>query len=103
MAKSKITPIRLATNLHDELYAAAAKFAEVRAELVLASTVLSDSAFSGSNAITEERDVSAVLVLQKAVEKLSNLQATLDDISVGLAQPRAIARLNAERKAVANG
>ena len=103
MAKSKITPIRPATDPGDALYNACAEFADARAALLIASEVLSDSAFSGSNAITEERDCCAVLVVGKAVEQLTALQVELDRISVALNQPKAIARLKADQKVVANG
>jgi hypothetical protein len=87
----------------DELYNAVDKFAAIRAELVLASTVLSDGAFGGGNSITDDREVCAVLVLEKAVEKLAGLQYELDTINAELAQPKAIAKLNADRQAVSHG
>ena len=91
---SKVIP-PLKNHPGDALYNAAAEFAEIRASLLLASEVLNDSAFSGANAITEERDVSAVLVLRRAVSQLTDLQYELDRISVALNQPRAIAQLKA--------
>jgi hypothetical protein len=81
----------------DSLYNAAAEFAEIRASLLLASEVLNDSAFSGGNAITEERDVSAVLVLRRAVTQLADLQVEMDRITVELSQPKAIAQLHVVR------
>src|SRR5690349_1950751 len=103
MAKSKVTLIRPAAELSDQLYEAVAKFFDIRAELVLSSAVLSDSAFGGDNSVTGDRNVSAILVLEKAVKQLSQLQAALDDISAGIAQPHALERLAIEGKAVANG
>lgn len=89
---SSVTPLKKPAP-NQSLYDACARFGEIRAELLLVSEVLNDSAFSGSNAITEERDTCAVLVLGKAVEKLATLQGDLDDISVRLAQPDAISGL----------
>lgn len=90
----KVAPLSKA-HPGDALYDASAEFSEIRASLLVASEVLNDSAFSGSNAITEERDISAVLVLRRAVGRLSDLQRELDRISVALNQPRAIAQLKA--------
>src|SRR5690242_9558337 len=103
MAKSKVTSIRPVDDLRASLDAAYEKFGEIRGELVVSSFVLSDSSFGGGNSINEEHDVQAVLVLERAVAKLSALQSEIDSIRSVLALPKAIALIQAEHQAVANG
>ena len=103
--KSTLSNVIPLTTKHpgDALYDACERFGEARAALVVASEILSDSAFSGGNAITEERDCCAILLLEKGVKQLSALQAELDTLSVALSQPKAIAKLKAEREEASHG